>query len=100
MPVDPMLSDVGVMLGGTVEEEAVFARIAGPAEALDGLTSEIVARWPGAAMTAGDAAYLWQSIVGLRWAHSTGTVAKVALTPAATPEFINFARAQSGARAW
>ena len=48
-------------------------------------------------MTPGDGAYLWQSIVGLRWAHTSGTVVKVALTPAAVPEFISLVRSEAGA---
>src|SRR5688500_6761009 len=45
----------------TLEENAVFARLAGPPEALDALTAEILARWPGTALTTGDANYFWQA---------------------------------------
>jgi glycolate oxidase FAD binding subunit len=87
-------------LDAALEENAVFARIAGPPAALDALTAEILARWPGAALTNGDASYFWQSIVGLRWAHSSGTLIKVALTPAQVVAFADLVRVQAGARGW
>ncbi len=87
-------------LDAALEEPAVFARVGGPLEALDALGAEILARFPGTVLTAGDASYFWQAITGFRWAHSGGTLAKVALTPAQVPEFAAAVRAQSGARAW
>src|SRR5688500_4297375 len=48
-------------LDAALEETAVFARLAGPPEALDALTAEILARWPGTALTTGDANYFWQA---------------------------------------
>jgi glycolate oxidase FAD binding subunit len=87
-------------LDAALEENAVFARLAGPPAALDALSAEMLTRWPGAALTAGDANYFWQSIVGLRWAHSSGTLIKVALTPAQVPVFADVVRAQPGSRGW
>lgn len=87
-------------LDAALEEPAVFARIGGPPEALDALTAEMLARFPGAVLTPGDASYFWQAIVGFRWAHSGGTLAKFALTPAQMPEFAAWVRTQSGARGW
>ncbi len=87
-------------LDAGLEEAAVYARLAGPPAALDALTAEICARWPGAAMTDGDAAYLWQSVVGLRWAHTGGTWVKAALTPNQVGDFIGRIRAVAGARGW
>jgi glycolate oxidase FAD binding subunit len=87
-------------LDAPLEEGAVYARVGGPAEALDALTAEILTRWPGAALTGGDAAYLWQSVGGLSWAHSGGVLAKVALTPAQVAPFIMAVRSQAGARGW
>ncbi len=69
-------------------------------DALDALGAEMLARWPGATMTSGDAAYLWQSVGGFSWAHSGGTLAKVALAPAQVANFIATIRAQAGARGW
>ncbi len=87
-------------LDAALEEPAVYARIGGPAEALDTLTAEITARWPGTVLTPGEGSYLWQAVVGLRWAHAAGTLVKVALTPAQVEEFALLARAQPGARGW
>lgn len=87
-------------LDAALEENAVFARLAGPGAALDALTAEILARWPGETLTAGDANYFWQSIVGFRWAHSTGTLIKVALTPGQVVAFAEWVRACPGSRGW
>jgi glycolate oxidase FAD binding subunit len=87
-------------LDTTLEESAVFARLAGPPAASAALTAEILARWPGEVLTNGDANYFWQAIVGLRWAHSNGTLIKVALTPAHVIAFAELVRAQPGARGW
>src|SRR5688572_25285567 len=87
-------------LDTTLGENAVFARLAGPPAALDGLTAEILARWPGSALTDGDANYFWQAIAGFRWAHSNGTLVKVSLMPEQVIAFAELARAQPGARGW
>lgn len=87
-------------LDAALEEPAVYARLGGPAEALDALTAEILARFRGEAMTAGEGSYLWQSVVGFRWAHSAGTLVKIALTPGQVPEFATLARGVAGARGW
>jgi glycolate oxidase FAD binding subunit len=87
-------------LDAALEESAVFARLAGPPAALDALTAEILARWPGAALTSGDANYFWQAIGGFRWAHSNGTLIKVALIPEQMIAFAELVRAQPGARGW
>jgi hypothetical protein len=72
----------------------------GPPAALDALTAEILARWPGAALTSGDASYFWQAIAGMRWVHAGGTLVKVALTPSKIVEFAALVRAQPQARGW
>lgn len=87
-------------LDAALEEPAVFARMGGPPAALEPLTTEILARWPGAVLTAGDASYFWQAITGFRWAHSGGTLVKVALTLAQVTEFAAIVRAQPGLRGW
>ena len=87
-------------LDAALEEPAVFARLGGPASALDALSSEILARFPGAALTPGDASYFWQAIVGFRWGYSNGTLAKLAVMPAQMSEFAAWVRAQPGARGW
>lgn len=87
-------------LDAPVEEGAVYARLAGPDEALDALAKDILAHSTGTVLTSGEGAYLWQSVVGFSWAHTGGTLAKVALTPHGVPEFIASVRSQSGARGW
>jgi glycolate oxidase FAD binding subunit len=86
-------------LDAAIEEGAVFARVAGPAEALDPIAADLLARWPGAALTAGDAELLWQSVREFRWAHAGGTLVKVALTPTHVEEFASMVRSL-GARGW
>lgn len=87
-------------LDAAVGEGAVFARLAGPADALDPLAMDVLARWPGATMTTGDANYLWQSVTELRWAHSGGTLVKAAITPTAVPDFVALVHNTAGARGW
>ena len=87
-------------LDAAIGEQAVFARLGGPEPAIDALVSEILTRFPGEVMTPGDASYFWQAIVGFRWAHSGGTLAKVALTPAQVPDFGAAVSGQNGARGW
>jgi glycolate oxidase FAD binding subunit len=87
-------------LDAPVEESAVYARIAGPEAALDALAKDVLGSHAGAVLTSGDGAYLWQSVVGLSWAHTGGTLVKVVLTPTRVPEFIGRVRAQAGARGW
>jgi glycolate oxidase FAD binding subunit len=87
-------------LDAALEETAVFARLAGPPAALDALTAEILGRWPGAALTNGDANFFWPAIAGFRWAHSNGTLIKIALTPAQVVAFAETVRSSPGARGW
>ncbi len=87
-------------LDAALEEPAVYARIGGPAEAIEPLSAEILARFPGEMMTAGEGNYIWQSVVGFRWAHAGGTLAKVALTPGEVPEFASIMSGLAGARGW
>jgi glycolate oxidase FAD binding subunit len=89
-PADVMLSIAGARweldaLDGA--HGAVFARVGGPAAALDALTAEMVARCPGAAVLAEeDAAALWTNVREFAWAHAGGVLVKVTLTPSRLPE--------------
>ena len=87
-------------LEAAVEDSAIFARVGGPPAALDALTAEILARWPGAALAPDAADDFWQGLGEFRWAHAEGTLAKVALTAAQVPDFMAQVRAQIGARGW
>lgn len=79
-------------------EGAVFARLAAPAPALDALTKEIFSRWPGATLTDEAAAKIWGDVGETAWAHASGTLVKVALTPSQVPELV--AAISGGARGW
>lgn len=87
-------------LDASLDEPAVFARLAGPPAALDALTAEILKRWPGVALAAGEADQFWSAIVGLNWTHPDGTFVKIALTPTQVVEFAAVVHAHSGARGW
>ncbi|HVS51856.1 MAG TPA: FAD-binding protein [Opitutaceae bacterium] len=86
-------------LDAAIEEGAVYARLGGPAPALEALATEALARWPGAALTSGDAELLWQSVREFRWAHAGGALVKGALTLADAAEFARTVR-ELGARGW
>lgn len=61
---------------------AVVARVGGPAEAVDELTAEILARFPqGNVLGEDDAKACWAIEEGFRWAYPDGVLVKVALTP-------------------
>jgi glycolate oxidase FAD binding subunit len=87
-------------LDAAIGEGAVFARLAGPVDAVEALSAAVLAQYPGAALTPGEGSYLWQSIAELRWAHTSGTLIKTIFTPAAVSDFIAVVQAQPGARGW
>jgi hypothetical protein len=87
-------------LEAPVGEGEVFARLAGPAEAFDALSVEILARWPGATLSATDAMDVWTRARECHWAHRDGTLVKAALTPAQVPAFETLVLATNGARGW
>ncbi len=87
-------------LDGSPADGAVFARLAGPAAAFDGLAGEIFTRWPGTTLASAEAEELWQSVREFGWAHPAGTLVKVVLTPAQVPEFAAVVKSVAGARAW
>jgi glycolate oxidase FAD binding subunit len=77
-------------------EGAVYARLAGPAVALDALATEMLARWKGIALADGDAAIFWRDATEMAWTHTGGSLVKIALTPSQVSEFV--ARIPTGAR--
>jgi glycolate oxidase FAD binding subunit len=81
-------------------EGAVFARLAGPAAALDALAVEVFAHWRGTALTDDAAENLWRGVGAMTWAHEEGLLVKVALTPAQVSEFVAFVKAQPDSRTW
>ena len=85
-------------LDASPTDGAVFARLAGPAAALDALAVEILARWPGSVMADAEAEKFWRGVGELSWAHTGGALVKVALTPEQVSEFV--AKMPIGARGW
>ena len=83
-----------------LDEAAVYIRLAGPAAALDGLTSEILGRWSGTPLSAESAVDLWQGVSEFSWAHAGGTLIKVVLTPMEVTKFITDVRGFPDARGW
>lgn len=59
---------------------AVYARLGGPSEANAALSAEILARWPGEIVQNADS--LWSGLAEFAWAHSSGPLVKVPVTPA------------------
>lgn len=78
--------------------QSVCVRLAGPVPALESVSREILARWPGQALPAADAAATWSDLCEFRWAHPGGTLAKVAVTPAAVASLDAAARSLDGGR--
>jgi FAD/FMN-containing dehydrogenase len=87
-------------LDASPDDGAVFARLAGPAVALEALAREILARWPGETLADADAEKFWRGIGEMAWAHADGTLVKVALTPHQVPDFVAGLRGSAGARSW
>lgn len=85
--------------GGAKEDALVFIRLAGPEAAMEALQAEILAKWPGAAMTAEQAEGTWSGVRKFGWAEPGATLMKVALVPGAVEEFLAQVRAL-GAQAW
>ncbi|MEO7413814.1 MAG: FAD-binding protein [Opitutaceae bacterium] len=87
-------------LDAPAADDVVFMRIGGPAVALDALTKEILARWPGVALTGEQATHLWETVGEMSWVHPEGNVVKLALTPSRIAEFIAVVRGHAEARGW
>lgn len=81
-------------------EGVVYARLAGPAAALDVLAAEIFSRWPGAALTDDEASRCWNGVREFAWAHDGGELVKVALVPGAVAGFLSWTQTMAGARTW
>jgi glycolate oxidase FAD binding subunit len=62
------------------DEPSVLARLAGPASALEAISREVLARWPGEIL--GDTETVWAGLREFRWTHPSTPLVKVALSPA------------------
>ncbi|MCX6925664.1 MAG: FAD-binding protein [Verrucomicrobia bacterium] len=78
--------------------KTVCVRLAGPAPALEILSGEVLARWPGKALSVTEADALWSEVREFRWARSGGVLVKVAITPAVVPSLDAAARTLDGTR--
>jgi hypothetical protein len=78
--------------------KTVCLRLAGPASALETISREVLARWPGQTLSAAEAEAVWSELREFRWAHSGGVLAKVAITPAVVPSLDAAARSLEGTR--
>jgi glycolate oxidase FAD binding subunit len=85
-------------LDASIDENAVFARLAGPAPAIDALAGEILARWPGRKLSLEEEQKTWSETAEVSWAHPGGVLVKVALTPAQWPALAALGRTLAGAR--
>jgi glycolate oxidase FAD binding subunit len=80
------------------EGTAVLARLAGPADALQALTCEIFARWPGEILSAADAKRIWSDLREFRWVDRNQSLVKVALSPASVSALGRWVRSLEGGR--
>jgi glycolate oxidase FAD binding subunit len=87
-------------LEAPARENFVYLRLAGPPPALDALTAEVLGRWPGTTLADRDAEVLWRDVRAFGWAHATGTLVKIALTPGQIPDFEALFPNLPGARGW
>ncbi|MEI6392570.1 MAG: FAD-binding protein [Verrucomicrobiota bacterium] len=78
--------------------KTVCLRLAGPASALETISREVLARWPGQPISAADADAAWSELREFRWAHAGGALVKVAITPAIVPSLDAAARSLDGTR--
>jgi glycolate oxidase FAD binding subunit len=78
--------------------KTVCLRLAGPASALETLSREILARWPGQALSAAESDATWSELREFRWAHSGGVLVKVAITPTVVPSLDTAAHSLDGTR--
>jgi glycolate oxidase FAD binding subunit len=80
------------------EETGVLARLAGPVAALEVMTREVFARWPGQTLPEVDAARIWTGLREFGWADPHAPLVKVALSPATVPALGRAVRSLDGAR--
>jgi glycolate oxidase FAD binding subunit len=78
--------------------KTVCLRLAGPTEALDTLSREILARWKGETLSENEAEKIWSDLREFRWA-ANGLLVKVALTPTIWPSLERVVRTLTPAEA-
>jgi glycolate oxidase FAD binding subunit len=61
--------------------KTVSLRLAGPAQALEPISRELLSRWPGRVLSGAEAEALWIELREFRWIHPGGMLVKIAITP-------------------
>lgn len=87
-------------LDGSPAEGKVYARLAGPPDALQQLAADLNSRWPATILSAAEENSLWQSTGEFSWTHAGGVLCKVPLTLASLPKFAAFRHVVRDARIW
>lgn len=78
--------------------KSLCVRLAGPAEALDTISHEILTRWKGETLSESDSERIWSDLREFRWAAAEAPIIKLAMTPASWPSFDRVVRALDGTR--
>ncbi len=78
--------------------KTILLRLAGPAEALEVISREVLGRWPGEVLSSGDADATWARLREIQWQHPDGVLIKVAATPKAIPALSEMVRTCDGSR--
>jgi len=77
--------------------KTVCLRLAGPTEAVEAISREILSRWKGQMLAEAEAEKVWSDLGEFCWAPG-GPLIKVPITPAIWPKFDRAIRALDGAR--
>jgi len=76
----------------------VCVRLGGPAQALDEMANDILARYPGQKLTETAAQAIWSDMREFRWAYDQGVLVKIVLTPKVLPSFAHALEPIEGVR--
>lgn len=76
----------------------LLLRLAAAREALDALTTDVLARWPGRVLPADEAEETWDNVREFRWAHADGVWMKLAVTLERLPAALSSLRRYTAAR--
>jgi hypothetical protein len=76
----------------------VCSRLAGPAEAIEEIAEEILARWPGEKLAGAEAQQTWSQLREFHWAYASGLLMKTTLTPAVLPALYREMQSFKGGR--
>lgn len=79
--------------------KSVCLRLAGPAEALEVISREILSRWKGEVLAEDEADRIWSDLREFRWTYVKGPLLKVAMTPAIWPSLDQIVRGLKPAEA-